>query len=255
MPLFDGTRLFYNRGYGLLIAFYILMKKLDSEQIFKYNIIIELQKASIAIGDALLLINKKYHYLYNQRGAHFFSLIKKKEFLLKDKINIKQLESLYIPAIEGKLKPNSEMFNVRNYEKLFEIRDAFLDFFLEYESSRLKMSFNNWITYSEYILKNDVNDPIYLKLRRKLKEINIKGNGGLIQKQMLAILPHLLLALKNDFTLDDNYLNNVIAQINDEKIANIVESNYDLLGYFLETFHHDGVISAIIEYEKAKKYN
>jgi len=253
LPLYDGTRFFYNRGYGLLIAFYILMKKLDKEITFKHNIVIEMQKASIAIGDTLLLVNGKYHYSYLQRKENFNELIKHKEFILKDKFDIEIYGKLYSLAIERKINPTKMIFEKINYDKIFEIRDSFLNFFKEFESYRLKKSFNSWIDYSIYILKFDINDPFYLKLKRKINEIKLVKNGVEL-KRKIAVLPHFLLAFNTDFEFDYNYFENVIRQLNDYKLSLIIEKyNKNVVKYFLQIYHPEGIIESIMRYENKKE--
>ena len=222
---------------------------MDSNKTFRENIVIELQKAIIAMGDALLLINRQYHYSYLQRGTNFNSLIKDKEFLLRDKTNIDDWATLYSSSIEKKLKPTKELFSGVNYDKIFEIRNIFLNFFMEYECLRLRKSFKNWIEYSNYILKKDIQDSGYLKLRRKLKEIKLMKNTDLDQKRMLAILPHLLLALNEDYSLNSEYMNSIVTQLKDVKLFSVVMNNENILKYFLQTFHREGIISSMMKCE------
>jgi len=58
LPLFDGANYFRTRGSGLLLpAMYFLTNNLDHPKI-RENFQVEVQKAYLAIGDAMLLMTK-----------------------------------------------------------------------------------------------------------------------------------------------------------------------------------------------------
>ena len=142
IPLFEGTRLFRNRGAGLLIPALYFLSSGGIPESKKENFVIECNKAQLAMGDSILLLKGSYHHLYSER------------LKLIDTLEVSNIPSgqkildHYREALEQKLKPNFQKFYQRNLvEWWFEITELFELFYIYFESIRLNKSINNWLDY------------------------------------------------------------------------------------------------------------
>jgi len=144
IPLFEGTWLFRNRGLGLILAALYFINHPNIPRTKKENFIIECNKAQIAMGDAALLLAKKYHYLYHQRhkiaqASDFFHIP-----------NGETLKTMYTRALAQKLNPDFSQYENSNLiESWFDIRDTFLSFYKFFEQKRLNRAFAIWTEYAE----------------------------------------------------------------------------------------------------------
>lgn len=142
IPLFEGTWLFRNRGLGLLIAGCYIDRLGRIDATYRENFAIECNKALLAIGDSVLLLESKYHWSYANR----LKIIEGDRFP-----NVpcgEDIVKLYAEALREKLKPEFNRYHLRNpLECWLEITTMFIEFFLWFEGRRLGSRFNDWIAY------------------------------------------------------------------------------------------------------------
>jgi len=144
IPLFEGTWLFRNRGLGLVLAALYFINRPNIPGTKKENFVIECNKAQIAMGDAALLLAKKYHHLYHQRQK----IAQKSEFFHIP--NHETLKTMYTRALAQKLNPDFSQYENSNLiASWFHIRDAFLSFFKFFEQKRLNKTFATWTEHAE----------------------------------------------------------------------------------------------------------
>jgi hypothetical protein len=211
LPTYEGTNYFRNRGSGLLIpALYFFTDGLKTPEKRK-NFQIELQKGCQAMGDALLLMTSKYHFSYRERLNRFIQLKQNQTMIPADLFE--RVAPLYEWGMTGKLTPSfdwpgdQEMIN-----KWFEMRGVFGDFFLWYESTRLRYKFRGWDEYAQYIENHGATEPFDLKLRSILlsvqwfiqKRNRRKNNIPPIHRtrSILKIMPLLLFSLTPDLQVE-----------------------------------------------------
>ncbi len=143
IPLFEGTWLFRNRGTGLLLAALYFMTGGEVPASKKENFVIEGTKAGLAIGDAILLLNRQYHHLYHKRGGILNAL---------DMSVIpggQAVRTRYREALAQKLDPDFSRYAQRDLRKWwFEVRADFERFFRFYEQKRLGVEFDSWMMYA-----------------------------------------------------------------------------------------------------------
>ncbi len=208
LAAYEGTNYFRNRGSGLLIpALYFLTDGLK-DPVKRKNFQIELHKACQAMGDAFLLMNGQYHFSYQERLKRFRQLKSNNTTAIPADL-FEGIAPLYEWGMSNKLTPcfdwpgDQEMI-----DKWFEIKRVFSDFFLWYESERLRHKFSGWIDYAEYIERNGADEPFDLKCRSFLwsaKWFMQKRNKGenIISyihrtRSILKIMPLLLFSLTSN---------------------------------------------------------
>lgn len=159
IPIFEGTRLFFNRGSGLLIAALYFNAENGIPSHKRENFIIECNKAQLAMGDSILLLKNSYHYLYSERLNLTESLD------VSDVPWGQDIMIHYREALEQKLRPDFQKFYARDLvEWWFNISELFDKFYLYFESVRLGKSIDNWIDYSNLQKPGDtINVKIFLK--------------------------------------------------------------------------------------------
>lgn len=219
LPVFDGNNYFLNRGSGMLLpAIYSLTNNLDNPKL-RENFQIETQKACLAMGDAILLMAKQYHYSYQQRLQRF-KIFEKYNNVVPEHL-WKKVSTLYCQSSERKLRPSFEWTsNEEMVEQWSDVRNTFGEFFLWFESKRLNKNFRNWLDYSSYVYKNGVSEPRDVKLWNlliKIKTFIAKTNKAAIQKIHIkskhkrtiflpSVMPLLLFSLGEDFDVDQKML-------------------------------------------------
>jgi len=131
IPLFEGTWLFRNRGAGLLLAALYFMDGGEMPDSKKENFIIECTKAHLAMGDAALLYNRRYHHLYHKR------------YDIMENLDIsaipagEDVRARYRAALNQKLSPEFDRYLQRDMRKWwFDVTDSFEQFFKFYEQER-----------------------------------------------------------------------------------------------------------------------
>lgn len=148
LPLIEGAVYFLNRGSGLLIAARYLRPDGSVSAEDQENFIIECDKAIIAIGDAILIMQNLYHYSYLVRLQRIRES-ESGEFLGCDAV-----KPLYTQAVQRKLNSASSPPAITDFsEWWFEIRQLFERYFHQYEQKRLQREFIDWLEYSSIIYK------------------------------------------------------------------------------------------------------
>jgi len=250
LPIFDGTFYFYTRGSGLLIpAIYLIKGQLGNKE-NQEHFQIELQKACMAIGDALLLMKGQYHFSYQERLKRFQSLININNILPK---NLKaKIEYFYEWGVERKLNPLFERQRIDGYDdfvnKWYNVREVFGDFFMWFESERLGIPFRNWMNYSKYISKNGIREPFDIKLREMIKnsinekKVNLKTKLS----RLLPVMPLLLFGLeRTDGSCNNKLLDNALPLLD---LSKKEEKRWLFaVGVYLSKYHPGGGVEKTIE--------
>ena len=143
IPPFEGSWLLRNRGIGLLLAYFYLNRDKPPECQATDNFYIEINKALLAMGDALFIINKNYHHSYQYR-------LDTVETLAHLPFNrISELIKLYKVAAEHKLRPKQDTFNNFEAKELWHlVSDLYIDTFTYFESTRLDIKIDNMQQYA-----------------------------------------------------------------------------------------------------------
>ena len=144
IPAFEGTWLLRNRAVGLLLAnLYIHDGSVDERK--KEYFGIELNKAVLAMGDALLIQYGKYHVSYAERARVL------PRVLPVTKPVIGRIGNMYRQAVDYKLRPKGTAFSGDDPVVLWnEIGELYCELFLFYESERLGKPFVNIMDYIEW---------------------------------------------------------------------------------------------------------
>jgi len=138
IPLMEGLKYLFTRGSGLLIPLYAQQLKRKIPIDFSY---MELNKARLAMGDSYLIQNKKYHFSYTKR-------IERAENLKFDDLpNGAIIKAMYINALKWKLKPVSIDDDYDINGEITSVVKIFVEYFLFFESYRLKKKFKNILEY------------------------------------------------------------------------------------------------------------
>lgn len=143
LPLFDGTWLFRNRGFGLLMARLYLWPRNELLPADRENFFIECNKAWLAMGDARLLLEHRYHHLHAER------MNRAQAWTALDFSGAGDMAAGYRAALEWKLRPVEQVMAPGDpLHRWQELTDKFLDFFLHFESQRLGRICSSWLAYS-----------------------------------------------------------------------------------------------------------
>jgi hypothetical protein len=166
IPKFEGTWLLRNRGIGLLLAYLYIDNGVIPEEKIEY-FFIEVNKAILAMGDALFILAGKYNVLYSDRVE------KIKSVLPDDYSESDQLYSKYIDAAQYKLRPYVIKMN-RDYlvELWADTVKLFNNFVLYYEGKRKQHCYN---TINEYIHAVDQLPKPSLSKRLRLRFDRARG--------------------------------------------------------------------------------
>lgn len=145
IPAFEGTWLLRNRGIGLVLArLYLDRGKLHAED--RENFYIEVNKAALAMGDALWILAGRYTVLYADRAAGFDSLA------AMGFPAMGELTMRYRQAAEYKLRPVALQYPDVDPEVLWVgIARLYCRFFLWFESRRLGQSFADLRVYAAWL--------------------------------------------------------------------------------------------------------
>lgn len=247
---FDGLNYFYTRGSGLLISAIILQKQYFDKKT-KHYFQIELQKACLAMGDALLLYKKKYHFSYMERFRIFqnLDLVNSTSDICPDLI--KRVATLYKWGMKQKLTPTIENYSENEMiEHWFEVRDTFCDFFLWYESRRLMKKFISWANYTEHIKINGLSPPWGYQVREVLKNI-LASKKLTIETKIEKLLPKMIILLFGIEKNSNKYNDNILKTLHREmKFSYNFLDNHDYAFYinkYLEKFHPTGFAAHLIK--------
>lgn len=261
LPIFDGTNYFRSRGSGMLLpALYFLTNNLDHPKIRK-NFQIEMQKACLAMGDAILLMARQYHYSYQER-LHRVKTLEKNNNIVPERL-LGKVTTLYCWGSERKLRPSFEWAgNKAMIEKWFEVRNTFGEFFLWFESKRLNKGFRGWLHYSDYIHKNGVCEPWDVKLWNLLVKgkVLIKSCRESIHRKctkckkrktsyLLPVMPLLLFSLRQNHDVDEKSLLYACNLLNISSEKQDVSSWIDAAKKYLSDWHTTGAVQEAIALE------
>ena len=159
IPLFEGSWLLRNRGIGLLLAYFYLNRDKIPDCQATDNFYIEINKALLAMGDALFIINNCYHHSYQRR------LDSIDKFSDKSFDRVSELINLYKLAAEHKLRPKNNIFNNFEAGELWHlVTDLYIDFFIYYETKRQKIEFSS---IEHYV--NSLPGKVALRPKEKLR--------------------------------------------------------------------------------------
>ncbi len=159
IPIFEGTWLLRNRGIGLLLAsFYISGNTIAAEKTEYFYI--EINKAILAMGDALFILKGKYVCSYAERSRQFDELcdehVPNHEFLIQ----------LYKDASHYKLFPCKDMHTTYNCVELYNmVCELYCEFFLYYETNRLERPVTSIHEYNETVSEGRIKNRLKYKLR------------------------------------------------------------------------------------------
>lgn len=250
LPIFDGTMYFYTRGSGLLIPSVYFIKGELGKKANRENFQIELQKACVAMGDALLLMAGEYHFSYQERLKRF-RLLNTKDSIVPSHL-MSKIPPFYEWGVEGKLSPSfvwEEGLTAQDMvSKWCNVREVFGEFFLWFESKRMKISFENWMEYSKYIFKHGIREPFYVKLREICKKC-IKAEKMVLKTKcacLLPVMPLLLFGLeREDGSCKKVFLDNAwtFLGLTGEKKKTWLLAVRE----YLSRFHPDGVVEKVLK--------
>jgi hypothetical protein len=199
IPAFEGTWLLRNRGVGLLLAsLYLDGEALREEKREYFHI--EINKAVLAMGDALFLLAGRYTCSYAERAARIREVAPDR-FEHRDR-----LLSLYAEAVQYKLAPRDALIPTAPPASLWrDIAALYLPFVLYYESRRLGERFRTLPEYERWAIEQP--RPGYKQLARVMLEKMSPGT---------ARYPLRLLALKHDRPRSVLFTMAMLASLRDE---------------------------------------
>lgn len=144
IPLFEGTWLLRNRAVGLLLANLYIKNGVVADGKKEY-FGVELNKAVLAMGDALLILLGKYHVSYAERARSLpGSLLDAPPFMSR-------LVDMYRLAVSYKLSPDGVAFADADPLDIWsEVTRLYCDLFVFYEGRRLNMPFLSVVDYLEW---------------------------------------------------------------------------------------------------------
>jgi len=141
IPLLEGTRLLFNRGGGLVLSLFQCSTMDRDEQLVR-DCAIEHQKAILAMGDCVLLLQGQYHYSYAER-LRKISLI---DWSLVSEG--KGLSVQYKDALQKKLEPDFQTYMDWDLKDAwFKLQSQYETFYRMFESKRLGIPIGSWNNY------------------------------------------------------------------------------------------------------------
>ena len=258
LPVFDGTKYFQSKGSCLLIAaIYFLTNKISEREI-REDFQIEMQKACQAMGDSLLLMIKQYHYSYSERLRRF-NLIEDKDDVIPKQL-LAKIRPLYQWGVEKKLRPSFEWSgNEEMIQRWFELRDVFGEYFLWFESKRLKKHFESWPQYSDHTYKKGISEPVDVKIWNLIKRLNeilrinkktAIGNGRFMWRshtaKLLTVMPLLLFSLGKNGEVDEYNIDKAYYRLKGVSDHKMQLSWFDASIEYLKEFKAGGIIERFL---------
>ncbi len=141
IPLFEGARLLFNRGGGLLLSLLQCSTMNRNEQLVR-NFSIEQQKALLAMGDCALLLARQYHCSYAERLSRI-PLVNWSAFP-----EGASLSTRYRDALQRKLAPDFQTYMDWDLKDAwFELQSQYEIFYRMFESERLGTPIESWNDY------------------------------------------------------------------------------------------------------------
>ena len=246
LPLLDGAIYFLSRGSGLLISALYFLPDGKVAKRHRENFQLEVAKACMAMGDALLLLRRQYHYSYVERQRRVRGLD------VRDVPRGETVRAWYVDAVERKLFPRFDWpGDDEAVQHWFEVRDLFGEFFLWFESQRLRQSFTDWGAYSRYVQKH-VHDPWGDRVRRWLKGGLRRAGDGLprgSKRFNWAVMPILLFSLAQDEVHDALLVEGRKLLCLPQRVDG-VRDWMEAVKVYLGIFHPQGVIAELLEERK-----
>ena len=250
----DGAIYFFSRGSGLLLpALYFATGNLDNPE-FQQNFQIEIQKACQAMGDALLLLTRQYHYSYRERLARFERLDTRSIPPMPEGL-LDRVTPLYKEATRKKLRPSFQWEGEQEMvEQWFRVRAVFGDFFRWYESVRLGRDFDSWMAYSDHIRERGMGEPLSIRfrtmVRSMLERIVSPGKPSTLpatRSYRLSVMPLLLFALGPDLSVKKDAISRAAALLREEAEGAGLSDWIRLVRAYLVIFHPGGVVQDIVD--------
>ncbi len=195
IPLTETTRLLLNRGAALLWAREILISSRDepvlSPEDFEF-VVIALEKAYLAFGDSLLVLNGIYDHRYSLRPSLLESLAWPP--CLPD------VRPAYRSAVEFKLEPDFSRYRDRNLGKWLEmvvdIHEKFLRFTETTRTGKVSWDWNDYADSRWVKLKSAGGRGSIRNLARNLRRFGIPRRGDWLfdepAERLVSLLPLLL---------------------------------------------------------------
>ncbi|MFX0196252.1 MAG: hypothetical protein ACFFCW_09040 [Candidatus Hodarchaeota archaeon] len=169
IPLFEATRLLYNRALDFMKAQHLLNKKSPTirEKVYFLN---SCNKVTLAIGESILLWQKKYHFSYRKRRDLFRRI---RDLPFGDDSIVSSLTH----AIDFKLNPDLDRYESLDRESLCQqIRELHERYFGFIERQRLDTDFGNWNEYASILI--DSKKPALHAVRNLVRNLyNIRLYG------------------------------------------------------------------------------
>ncbi len=239
LPLADGTQYFLTRGSGLLIAALYFYNKKNIYKKDRENFLIETNKSILAMGDSFLLLNKKYHYSYQERLNRLTTI----DF--KQAPNGKIIKEIYYKALQWKLRPNLNwQGDIREIKRWFYIRDLLSEYFIWFEQKRLNQKIKNWQEYIKIIYTKQ--NEFGVHLIKKIIKLILSKNSRKDFSAKLSVMPGLLFAPREDNGINKELFEEAIKNLN--KYYNIQINNFDwenMVIKYLNIFHPNGIVKRI----------
>ncbi|MFK5891824.1 MAG: hypothetical protein QM504_01225 [Pseudomonadota bacterium] len=211
IPPFEGSWLLRNRGIGLLLAYFYLAREKTPDCQATDNFYIEINKALLAMGDALFILYKNYHHSYQQRLDTIDELLKNSTFS-----RISELIKFYKIAAEHKLRPKDNTFDNFEVTELWNlVVNLYIDLFIYYESERFNTKFKDLNDYvSQAPIKATLSTKNKLRLlfeliTKKIKLDNIALASVIRDKSINLGFTMSLLAILHNEKKYENLTNNV----------------------------------------------
>lgn len=217
-----------------------------------------MQKACQAMGDSLLLMVKQYHYSYRERLRRF-NLIDKKDNIIPEQL-LAKIRPLYQWGVERKVRPSFEWpGDGEMIRRWFELRDVFGEYFLWFESKRLKRHFKNWSKYSDYTYRQGISEPVDVRIWNLMKRGNeilrinkkVALRNGLFfwrsqTAKLLPVMPLLLFSLGKNAEVDEYNIGKAYYRLKGMSDHKMPVSWLDASIEYLKEFKAGGIIERFL---------
>ncbi len=253
IPLFEGAWLFRNRGTGLLLAALYFQACSEFDASKKENFIIECNKAHLAMGDAVLLLNRSYHHLYHKRYGVM------KQLDLSNIPSGEDVKDRYREALNQKLYPDFNRLLKKDLKGWwFDVTRSFEKFFKFYEQERLGVKFENWIEYAELAKPEDRPDIKVLAakfIKAERAGISLKKVVEIYRKSKksfsISLIPLVLFSLHEDSINTDNSIDkamvNKAAELLNLNLSGEPKQDWLMLAKaVLNEIHPGGEVAAVL---------
>jgi hypothetical protein len=164
LPLSEATRLFLNRGIGLLYTL-VLLERGETGPALKKNAAVAWSKVVLAAGDGILLHKKLYHWSYVERMKRI------REIARLSDVDGDFLET-YRSAALFKLTADFAVLPTQDPAELcFEARSMHEKYFRWVEQKRTLADITDWREYPPVLLRVGLR-PLRRRLRESLIELS-----------------------------------------------------------------------------------